>query len=1024
MSARGAMLIGLIAATLAAGRASAAGPAATESALGQNLAGEACRWEAPAAGSADARHVLCGAAAASAGTLLAAPLVVPLPEEPTARQAAILAAARAMPGGLGAGDTMSCGAAEVLGEGGDSLFVPCSLRSNGWPRVFVVEVAGTTLYQADGLPAMLPVLQAAIAAASGHATSVAGAEAAVRLVEAHFPGTLAHAGGADVAADKALVELARLDGAADNFAGAEAAYRRVLEIELRLFGNNAMAVGETLAELALQVSNQGRFDEAAGLFRRAQPIVAAGSVAVRARFASYLALDAANQRKFADALKYAQQASEMRRAELNNAATRSTTGGDGATPPASRGELAHSLRIVSLMAMRLGDLPTAQVAAEEVLRIIGEEPSLPLWWRPEAVAMMAETNARQGRVVPAERQFREALTMTQKLFGDTAPSAYAELALGRFYADQELWPASVDAFRQALAILGRDAVARAAIVPDQIVPFFAAGTALAAQDATARPALDRDMFRASQLISSDVAGRTIARAASRLAADNPALADLVRNAQEAQRQRDGARIERAAETAKPDEQRNPARERVLAASEQDAASRADKLLAQIRSAFPAYAGFADPGPADLADLEHRLAPDEAFLSFVIGTGASYALLVTPEGLSVARLQFDRGGKHEDVTQASLATDVGDLRQAFVPRLGRLPDFDLAASFELYRHLLAPVADRLRRVDHLVVAPSGPLASLPLALLVTEAPRDNAHRDYVNAAWLARRLAVSQIPSARAFLTLRGLARRAAPAAKPFLAVADPAFVGTTQGAGTAASPDAMRALAERCQDNGPVPGDLLRALPPLHETADEVRKVGALLGADAGALLLGAAATESNLRARPLDQYRVLYFATHGLLPGELHCQAEPGLVLSPPATPARSTGDDGLLEASEIAGFKLDADLVVLSACNTAVSGGQFGGAALAGLADAFFNAGARAVLASHWEVSSLSTVKLMTGLFAQLEGGSGLAQALRHAQLSLIADAATAHPFNWAAFTIIGDGAGALPATKATLAPTGKGS
>ena len=148
-----------------------------------------------------------------------------------------------------------------------------------------------------------------------------------------------------------------------------------------------------------------------------------------------------------------------------------------------------------------------------------------------------------------------------------------------------------------------------------------------------------------------------------------------------------------------------------------------------------------------------------------------------------------------------------------------------------------------------------------------------------------------------------------------------------------------------------------------------------LLGGGGDAVLLGADATERNLRAQPLDQYRVLYFATHGLLPGELHCQAEPGLVLSPPATPARSTDEDGLLEASEIAGLKLNADLVVLSACNTAASGGSFGGEALAGLADAFFDAGARAVLASHWEVPSLATVKLMTGLFAgRARGEPGL--------------------------------------------------
>jgi CHAT domain-containing protein len=103
---------------------------------------------------------------------------------------------------------------------------------------------------------------------------------------------------------------------------------------------------------------------------------------------------------------------------------------------------------------------------------------------------------------------------------------------------------------------------------------------------------------------------------------------------------------------------------------------------------------------------------------------------------------------------------------------------------------------------------------------------------------------------------------------------------------------------------------------------------------------------------------------------------------------------------------FRLNADLVVLSACNTAASGGSvLGGGALEGLADSFFAAGARSVLASHWEVPSTSTQKLMTGVFARYTSAHDLADALRQAQLSLIAQSATAHPFYWAAFTLIGD-------------------
>jgi CHAT domain-containing protein len=324
---------------------------------------------------------------------------------------------------------------------------------------------------------------------------------------------------------------------------------------------------------------------------------------------------------------------------------------------------------------------------------------------------------------------------------------------------------------------------------------------------------------------------------------------------------------------------------------------------------------------------------------------------------------------------------------------------------LYSQLLGPLEGDLAGANHLIVAPSGDLSSLPFALLVTTAPRASAEHNYKDAAWLIRRMAISQVPSARAFVLLHNEATNHAAAPRPFLGVGDPAF------SGSAATTNAMAALAQSCQSGGPVSPDLLRALAPLPDTRHEVSAVGAALGAGPGSILLGDGATETALRNEPLDQYRVLYFATHGLLPGELHCQGEPGLVLSPPSQPASSASADGVLYAGEIAALKLNADLVVLSACNTAASGGRrFGGGALEGLADSFFDAGARAVLASHWAVPSAATTKLMTTVFAD-RGAGNLAEALRHAQLALIAQGATAHPFNWAAFTLIGDAGGTAP-------------
>ncbi len=170
-------------------------------------------------------------------------------------------------------------------------------------------------------------------------------------------------------------------------------------------------------------------------------------------------------------------------------------------------------------------------------------------------------------------------------------------------------------------------------------------------------------------------------------------------------------------------------------------------------------------------------------------------------------------------------------------------------------------------------------------------------------------------------------------------------------------------------------------------------------------MILGADATEQRVRATDLSRYRIITFATHGLLPGELTCQNEPALALAPPAT--ATGGDDGLLDASEVATLKLDADWVVLSACNTAGPDGSLGGESLSGLTRAFLYAGARALLVSQWTVASNPTVELTTGMFAAAkDAGVGKAEALRRSQAALRAKPATAHPFFWAPFVLVGDG------------------
>jgi CHAT domain-containing protein len=327
-------------------------------------------------------------------------------------------------------------------------------------------------------------------------------------------------------------------------------------------------------------------------------------------------------------------------------------------------------------------------------------------------------------------------------------------------------------------------------------------------------------------------------------------------------------------------------------------------------------------------------------------------------------------------------------------------FDLAAAHELYQALLAPLADKLAGVTHLLVVPAGPLLSLPLGLLVTKPSAPAPDGNYRDAAWLARDVAISVLPSVAALGELRAVATRSV-APQPFLGFGDPAFGG--QHGSTRALQDALNA----CRLEGGIDVGLLQNLPRLRETAQELTQIAQALGASPeSSVILGAAATKPKVTSTDLSQYRVLAFATHGLLPGELRCQAEPALALTPPAMP--SPADNGLLDASDIAQLRLDADWVVLSACNTAGPDGALGGESLSGLARAFFYAGARTLLVSHWAVASRPTVALTTGLFAQVAQTPtlGRAEALRRSQLTLADTPETAHPAFWAPFVLVGDG------------------
>ena len=303
-------------------------------------------------------------------------------------------------------------------------------------------------------------------------------------------------------------------------------------------------------------------------------------------------------------------------------------------------------------------------------------------------------------------------------------------------------------------------------------------------------------------------------------------------------------------------------------------------------------------------------------------------------------------------------------------------------------MLGEVEDLIKD-KHLLVVPSSSLTQLPFHVLLTEKPETPTPdpTDYRNIAWFARSNAITVLPAVSSLQALRQYAKLSQ-ATKPLLGVGNPLLDGPDStyadlkqaaleqqscggfGPARVAENRGSGGINPFVQRGGIVNVAELRMAPPLPETADELCDVAKAVGAVGTDIFLGARASERGIKqlseAGTLRTYRIVHFATHGALAGEMSGSVEPGLLLTPPETGTEA--DDGYLSASEIAGLKLDADWVILSACNTG-AGGAEGAEALSGLARAFFYAGARALLVSHCYVDSAATVTLITKSFDALK-------------------------------------------------------
>lgn len=564
-------------------------------------------------------------------------------------------------------------------------------------------------------------------------------------------------------------------------------------------------------------------------------------------------------------------------------------------------------------------------------------------------------------------------------------------------------------------------------------------------------------FQALQMARGMTTASAVARMSARFATGQDRLASLVRERQTAVGLY--SRLDRELEEvlSRPADERDPAREQALRDRMVVLESRIATSGTVLEEEFPDYLELVNPKPLSIASTQLLLNPGEAVLLTGTGPKASVVMLLRPDSYRLHVVPV-RSKELEKAVQALR----GGLDPVRVTRNDRgLEAFSLDQSYDLYRRLLAPVMDGLDRVRHIFHVPDGALQSLPVGVLVASPPpagggETDAMEAFRNADWLALKHGFSVLPAVQALRALRRFAKRAH-GKRPFLGIGDPllrdhpdgdkglraAACSQTRGVVTGdASEVQSKEVAEiswktasqpwAFRSSGNVepaalfqgPGGMadpctVASLTSLPDTAVELGAINEILGGAQSRLMLQDEAREHFIReSRDLDEYQVIAFATHGITAGELEGMSEPALVLTPPEE--ASPLDDGLLTATEISGLSLDADWVLLSACNTAAPDGQVGSDNLSGLARAFFHAGARALYVSHWQVVSDATTELTREmLMAWRTGGpdgQGLEKAEAHRRAMEIfvrkpAKPEWSHPLFWAPFVIVGEGGAGQP-------------
>ena len=779
---------------------------------------------------------------------------------------------------------------------------------------------------------------------------------------------------------------------------------------------------ELLLVAGLADSNLRFFDSAQNYFDRADQLLAANpnlpgaEVLVRKRN-SYGALDLLNRRNFASAIAALDRlaSAPMDPSQpltdpttvrmINQMMSGSQRNGLVSTPDiASLSQLvidaqANWARSVALLAQ--GQKPEAIAALDAADRSIaalkGEQID-----QQQVAWLVARVQRQRARLLAQDKRYPEALAALDMAVSNLEGAGTEAATFGPSLAETRLERAGM----AAQAGRPRDEVmAEFDKAVDALVSSNAAGSLLppaleqyldllvSESRRTRSPDAAEKFFRAIQSVGDPAVARQFVQLQSVITA-NGALAAKVQDRDEVERDITKLRYQIAAipndqpDTAKRlDEQRQALEGRLI---------QIDAEL-QANSSFSAV----DDSPVTVAQIAKVLRPGEAFFKLTEVRNYAFGILIDGDGAQIYRVARNNATLDALANRTRASIDGG---------FDKLPIFDVGAARALFQLVAGPVEGRMLAAKSLIIDPSGPLERLPLGVLVTDQTSVDSFKstrardpyDYTQTNFLARRLTLSSALSPRSLLVARGLPASNAPL--PFMGFADHVPIPMAgQADGT------MVTVGSGCQVELKTIATLSRQLAPIDKS--ELVRAGNALGLRETPMLTDGGFSDSAvLKRTDLDQFQVLHFATHGLTEGQWGCAKSPPALV----TSMGDAGSDGILSFNEIARLRLDANLVVLSACETAsalsqsearAAGQEEAGNTLEGLVRAFLAANARAVLTTYWPISDEGESEALIENFYRAARSGTIGDALQNAQLAIMNERASSHPIYWGAFFVVGD-------------------